>query len=728
MKRIHNLQLAIFSITLFISAALMFGLQPMVGKMLLPMVGGTPSGWIVAMAFFQVMLLAGYFLAHLLSRFEPRAQGLLYLLCLGGGLFFLPAVLADHAALIGPAPMAFDVFLLLSAAVAAPFIALSATASTLQRLFTTTGHAAAQDPYFLYAASNLGSFAGLLLYPFYIESRSTLTMQSQGWLWGYVLLIVLAAACLLSSGKKSLSQDAPRGALAPVGWKKRLEWLGLSFIPSGLLLAVTTHITTDIISVPLLWVLPLGVYLLTFVIAFSKKPFVSYEWVLSAQPASVAVALTIALTLMLSGSLALSWYALGIHLVTFCIVALMCHMRLARARPVEDPRHLTEFYLMLAAGGALGGVANAFIAPVVFNNLAEYPLMMLASVLFNENIRSKFSNEHAITFISGCAIVVILAVLHALGKTTADVQNLFLILAFILVAHHPKKMLLIGAAAFFFTLLYIRQQPSVLVERNFYGVIKVSDRIKAFTPQKKFNVRYMQHGTTLHGFQILDKAYETVPTTYYTREGPLGDVVALLRPKTVAAVGLGTGTVNCYATPETEVVFFEIDPAVIKMAREKFTYLSKCGNKMPDIILGDARLELKKLARRKFDLIVLDAFSSDMIPTHLLTKEAMEIYLQRLNPAGILLFHVSNRYFRLEDTLAAEGKLLGLKSAHVMQGGKSLPFYASPSIWVALARPNADLAPLSKTKWIQDPAAQKARPWTDDYTDLLGTLRFMNKE
>ena len=383
-----NNVLVLFSFTLFLSAALMFGLQPMVGKMLLPIVGGTPSGWIVAMAFFQIMLLVGYLLAHGLSCYEPRMMGLQYLLCLGIGAFFLPTHLAGHADMLSPTPMAYDVFLLLMVSVAVPFIALSATASTLQKLFTTTGHASAKDPYFLYAASNCGSFAGLLLYPFLVEPNSTLTGQSNGWFAGYVLLMGLVVKCLLVSKNKTIPQKISAKKFTAIHWSKRLEWICLAFVPSGLPLAVTLHITTDIFSVPLLWVIPLGVYLLTFIIAFSKKELVSYKKIMLAQP--VAVAVVIALMFLATPLMNFSWYAMGLNLAGMAVVALMCHMRLARSRPVdEDQRHLTDFYLMMSLGGALGGVLGAFVAPAIFNSLIEYPILLLASCLLNENVRSK---------------------------------------------------------------------------------------------------------------------------------------------------------------------------------------------------------------------------------------------------------------------------------------------------------------------------------------------------
>lgn len=722
-KKIHHLQVALFSLTLLVSAALMFSLQPMVGKMLLPIVGGAPSGWIVAMAFFQVMLLAGYFLAHALSRFTPQVQGIIYILCLCFGMIFLPIALSSHTGLLSATPMAFDVFLLLSIVVAVPFIALSATASTLQRLFTSTGHASSEDPYFLYAASNLGSLGGLLLYPLYIESHSTLTAQSQAWKFGYILLIVLAAACLFfSRHKNGMAAKKARQKSASAGWKLRLGWMLLAFMPSGLLLAVTTHITTDILSVPLLWVLPLGLYLITFIIAFSGKKFVDYTHLQTFQPLAVAIAVTISLTVMATLSVAPSWYALGIHLICFSAVALMCHMRLARLRPADASAQLTDFYLMIALGGAAGGIAAAFVAPALFNSPAEYPLLMIVSCLLNENIRSKFTNDHRQTFVAGAATLLVTICLQSLGLLPEAGRNIFLMLSFILLAHHPRMALIGGMLALIGVSVYIWQQYAVLSTRNFYGVLRVYDK-KETVLGKTFSVRYMQHGTTLHGFQVMDDAYETTPTAYYSRKGPLGDVFGLLRPKSVAVIGLGTGTINCYATPDRKMTFFEINPAVIDIARKYFTFLSNCGSQAPEVIPGDARLVLNDLQDRKFDLIILDAFSSDMIPTHLVTKEAIEIYLQRLTPRGALLFHISNRYFKLEDPLMASAAAFNLESLHVLRQ-KDGDFYATASHWLIMARPEAKISPLSKAGWQAADPERKTELWTDDYTDLMSVLNF----
>lgn len=712
----NNFKLSLFVFTLFLSAALMFALQPMLGRMLLPLAGGTPSGWIVALAFFQVMLLAGYLLAHLLSRFEPRVQCLLYLACLAAGAFFLPPSIGPEA---GQTPGAAQVFLMLAASAAAPFIALSASAASFQRLFTTTGHPSARDPYFLYASSNLGSFAGLLLYPFAIEPRSTLTGQSHGWFLGYLLLIGAAALCLLLSWKNAPGRAAEAAPAEPAGRKERLEWFFLALFPSAILLGVTAHITTDVSSAPFIWVLPLGVYLLTYVAAFAKNPPVPYGPLLKIQPPVVAVILVF--TLLAKNAMGI-WHETAAHLAAFAVVALMCHMRLARGRPVDRPGQLTAFYLMIAAGGAAGGVLGAFIAPLCFSSPAEYPLMMLASVLLNQDIGTGLSRRYLPPMIAAYALMLILFPLCSWKNVPPAVFGFLLAAIIALLTLHPKASLAGGLLLFGIVLHENRSRPDVLATRNFYGIIRVFDRTEQPAPGTKLTVRYMQHGKTLHGSQILDAAWEKVPTSYFTREGPLSDVISLVRPKSIAAVGLGPGTINCYAGPGRTITFFELDPAVVKAAKEEFTYLSKCGNGMPRIVVGDARLELRR-EEGVFDMLILDAFSSDTVPTHLLTREALGIYLRRLGPDGVILLHVSNKYFRLEVPAAATAATLGLRN--FAAAPRPLPqFYARPSRWIALARREEALRPLARAGWAPVAPPPGTKPWTDDYADLLGSLRF----
>jgi hypothetical protein len=378
--------LVIFGLTLFLSAALMFAVQPMIGKMLLPIVGGTPAGWIVAMAFFQVMLLAGYLVAHLFSTFPARTHGVLYFLGLLAGTLFLPPTLAGHAN-YATTPGAYEIFVLLTFCIAVPFIALSATSSTIQRLFTVTEHGAAGDPYFLYVASNLGSFSGLLLYPFLIEPAMAIDLQAKGLYGGYVLLIGCGLWCLLLAQGKEARAPVKKtaGKLPPA--KKLAEWAALAFVPSSLLMGVTTFITTDVISAPMIWIVPLACYLLTFVIAFSSKPVVSASRMHKIHPYVICAGIFV-ISLMQARWLG-DWLGVGFYLAIFFSVTLVCHLRLAALRPLDDSRHLTAFYLMMSVGGALGGVLNAFIVPYIFNRPVEFPLMLLASAMLHPDFKAK---------------------------------------------------------------------------------------------------------------------------------------------------------------------------------------------------------------------------------------------------------------------------------------------------------------------------------------------------
>ena len=706
--------LPLFSCTLFLSAALMFAVQPMIGKMLLPVVGGTPAGWIVALAFFQVMLLAGYFLAWFFSRFSIRQNGLLYIAALGIGAIFLPIALGK-ADTPGPG----EVFVLLAAAAGVPFIALSATSSTLQRMFTATDHGAAKDPYFLYAASNLGSFAGLFLYPLVIEPQFSISEQSQYWFYAYVLLMGFGVVCLLSV-KKATEEKKPLPSL-PSTWRQRGLWVALAFVPSSLLSGVTTHITTDVFSAPMVWVVPLGIYLLTFVIAFSKKPLASYDNILKIQP--VAVALAIAFTVMISGAVRVSWYAMFLHVAAFAVVALMCHMRLARSRPSAEGRQLAEFYLMISLGGALGGVFNAFVAPLIFNQPLEYPLVLIASCLLHPGIRANFASRYGFLFMLGSFMMLIYMTLQMTHFGEESFHTVLLVSILVMVTLHPKATIIGCTFIFLLNTFYYTQTKPLLMTRNFYGIVKVYDRKVEFGGMLH-TLRFMAHGTTVHGLQIQDEGFETVMTSYYTATGPLNDIFLLYAPKNIAVMGLGAGTINCFSTPENAFTFFEIDPAVVDMARTRFSYLDKCtGSREPRIVVGDGRLELAKIEDEKFDLIVLDAFSSDMVPTHLLTKEAIQLYADRLAPQGMILFNISNRYFDLERVIAATGAALGLSNRYTIDTAVK-EAYGFTSKWIVLARPSVSLAPLWDLNWARLDLEEKDRPWSDDYTNFLSTLKF----
>ena len=725
--------LALFGGTLFLSAGLMFAIQPMAGKVLLPIVGGTPAGWIVAMAFFQVMLLLGYLYAHSLSRFSPRMHGFLYIGALLLGCLLLPFHIdPPKGVTLGP----FEVFRLLTVSLALPFIALSATSSTIQRLFTVTSHSAAGDPYFLYAASNIGSFVGLFLYPLAFERYWGLSQQSDYWFCGYGLLIAAALLCLSQARGKEAPLRQEETTSRAAAYKERLEWVILAFFPSALLSAVTTHISTDIFSAPMLWVLPLALYLLTFVIAFGRQKFLTLPKIAAIQP--VAVALALGFLMMLNTYIRMSWHGMVVQLVGFTVVALMCHMRLAEQRPLKDGRRLTEFYLMLSVGGALGGVLNAFVFPVLLNRLLEYPVLLLLSCIVNPRFKkpASFEAKAAIFFTLVMALVYCGIVTGQLGEFTAlrmsgisiamifaDVMLFFILF---LSATTPRTILVAGTIMLLIS-EFVTPKDELLVRRNFYGVIKVVESPIEINGHI-YPARYLYHGTTTHGLQIVDPKFETTPTAYFTRSGPAGDVFNLYAPKKIAVIGLGAGTMNCYSSSSNEFTFFEIDPAVIDVAKDPkyFTFLSACKAKTPPrIIPGDGRLELAKLPE-KFDAIILDAFASDTIPAHLLTMDAIKVYLDHLNDRGILLFNLSNRYFNLGDALARNADDLGLRYRIKLDIPDDIP-YASASLWFTMARPQMSMAPLDTVGWLAPVPPPDLRAWTDDYTNLLSVFQIFQR-
>lgn len=730
----HTTLLVLFSLTLFLSAFLMFGLQPMVGKMLLPLVGGTPAGWIVAMAFFQLMLLAGYFMAHAFARFTPRVHTALFVLALIIGAACLPPVLPPLLP-DTTAPDAFDIFHLLTMTVALPFVAISAASSTLQRLFTTTGHASARDPYFLYAASNIGSLAGLLAYPTLVETFLPLSLQSRIWMAGYALLIGLGAACLLLSRRTQQNDDpaatedlSPRGPKA--GWRRQLHWVLLAFIPSSLMLGVTTHITTDVFSAPLMWVLPLSLYLVTFIIAFSRQKTLTFDRVTTLQP--VVVATTIgAMFLCRTSYISQAWPSVFLHLLAFFAVALMCHLYLARLRPVDQPQQLTSFYLMLSIGGALGGAVNAFIVPALLDRIIEYPVLLILSLLVNPAF---YTTRLSVPIRAMIVLVLVFIVAIGIIDTQVPVQDDrmlamalvttgIIVLATVFLSMNIRAAFF-GALVMFLVTQFVIPQNIIYQARNFYGYIRIADNPIRIGKREALE-RVVRHGSTKHGSQILDPAYKTEKTTYYTNNSPPAEFIGMFAPKDIAVVGLGAGTLNCFSTPENAFTFIDIDRDMAEAAQKYFTYLSDCkGRRPPRIVVGDGRLELAKMKDEKFDLIILDAFSSDAIPVHLLTTDAIRSYLDRLSPKGMLAFHISNRYFNLIPILGRNAEATGLHAmaklriptAHTLE---------TPSLWVVMARPELNMEVMGMMSW-RDIKPQTIRPWTDDFNNLIGALMIFN--
>lgn len=738
-----SITLALFSFTLFVSASLMFAVQPMIGKMLLPLIGGTPAGWIVAMAFFQLMLLAGYFFAHVLSLAKPRKHGLLYIFALLAGLWFLPLHLSDS--LNEKLPISIEILRLLTMTIAVPFIALSATSSTIQRLFTETGHPSASDPYFLYAASNLGSFAGLFAYPLLAEPLMGISAQTYAWEAGFIILLLLAAGCLMfahAAQKNTATAQANESTekkSAPVTQQQRLMWVLLAFIPSSLLSGVTTHLSTDIFSAPMIWVLPLGAYLMTFVIAFSRKPLVTLPTI--TQLHLLVVPLVLGLLITPNLMVRLSWPALVFHVFAFSVVALLCHMLLAQKRPENSRKHLTEFYLMMSIGGALGGVLNAFIIPYTLDRLIEYPLLMILSLLINPTIRDKVTKNGKIMVAVSLACVggyyAFIKLLapavyaQATGIMTPQIimVDIGIALMFVLMSANVRSALA-GCFAIFILCEFIMPKNILLMERNFFGVITIFEN-PIHIEGKKYTARYMYHGTTTHGTQIMEKPYNKTATTYFTEFGPLGNTFQLYQPKKIAIIGLGVGTMNCYSTPESEMTFIEIDQGVVDVARSHFTFLDDCtGKKPPQIIVGDGRIEMQKLDE-KFDMIIIDAFSSDTIPIHLMTTDAIAGYMEKLNDNGIIVMNISNRYFNLAPILARNAAEIGIYSRtrlhhfEDVEGNEEVSRkhpYASSSFWMTMAKNRSTLMPLRDMDWVELESDKTLRPWTDDYTNPMRML------
>lgn len=734
--------LIVFSLTLFMSASLMFAIQPMAGKMLLPLIGGTPAGWIVAMAFFQVMLLIGYLVAHTLSCFRPVVHGLIYAAALAAGIYFMPMVLAQHTDKISSNPGALDIFKLLSYTMAVPFIALSATSSTIQRLFTTSGHKSASDPYFLYVASNIGSFAGLLLYPLLIEPNFTLSAQSHYTGVFYTALLAAALLCLFLARKGIEPAAVHNTETKPVTWRQYLEWTLLAFVPSSLLSGITIYITTDIMSVPMIWVLPLCLYLLTFVIAFSVKPVISISSLERISPWLVFTA--IACIGIYKFSWLSEWIGIVFYLAVFFVVALSCHMVLAARRPLDSNRkHLTGFYLMMSVGGALGGVLNAFIIPVVAERMVELPLILVFSLLLHPAIPLKSLQAKFIMFALLLAIPMVSFTPPQIYLDKEITYRTSLLIVFILFAcgllskklgskMNRKNLMAATAGLFLFSQFTIDSAEILLSERNFYGVIRVYDAdltvnrsTEAGGPKKAetFKMRYLGHGTTIHGLQILEpEKYRNMPIGYFSKGGPLGDIFAAANPKDVAIIGLGAGVMSCYNAPDRRFTYIEIDGDMAEAAKKYFSFLTDCKSAQePEIIIGDGRLELKKLGARKFDMIMIDAFSSDSIPTHLLTKEAIEEYLNHLNPDGVIVFHLSNRFFYLEALFPAISAELGLQNRYINNPYADVPFLFA-SKWMVLARPERDMSALDEDKkWIS--LKESTVPyWTDDYTNIMSVI------
>lgn len=745
--------LLLFSLTLFVSAALMFAVQPMYGRMVLPLLGGSPSVWNTVMVCYQLTLLVGYGYAHALSRRGPRWWSL-HLVLLLTALVVLPLRLRpDQTPPPGGDPVLW-LILTMAATVALPFLMLSTTGPLLQRWFAHTGHAQARDPYFLYAASNVGSVLGLLAYPLLIEPTLTLRQQSRGWTAGYLLLLVLIGACAMvarrglaaerGAGTGPTPESAPSDPGERIGTRRRLHWLVLAFAPSSLMLGATTHLSMDLVAVPLLWIVPLAVYLLTFILAFARRPLIPDSLLSRLQVFSVLGVLIV----LVSHASEPLWFVAGLHLLALFALGLTCHGVLARRRP--GVTHLTEFYVWVAAGGALGGAFNALVAPQIFTSVAEYPLVLALACLLAPAWRSRVTAPDggpapartmvapgtvgrdiivALTF-TASAIAIILLVRsfgHVWLRGEFIVFASFLAFPLFGLRKRPVRFgLALGGVMLLSPLASDSDRLTLHAERSFFGIHRVmTERTATGTMHRLVN------GTTLHGMQWVEPDRCDEPLSYYHRAGPAGQIFEAFAGAAGAAsigvVGLGTGALSAYAQPGQHWTYFEIDPAVVRIASNSdwFCYLDGAAVR-PRMLLGDARLSLASDTTR-YDLLVLDAYTSDAVPVHLLTQEAFRQYFDRIRPGGVLALHLSNRHFDLERVVARIVRDSGLAHRIRVDATPSKEAAArgsQTSTWAAVARDEADLGPLTTDRrWRRLRLGTPSPLWTDDYSSLVSVLK-----
>jgi SAM-dependent methyltransferase len=693
------------------------------------------------------MLLAGYGYAHFLTtRFPVRVQTIVHLVLLLSTLAALPLGLSTgHAAPWQADPFVWLLQALLMA-VALPFFTISASGPLLQFWFSRTGHRSSADPYFLYAASNCGSLMGLLGYPALVEPNFQLREQS--WLWTciYIVLAALFGGCAVVTwlrgdvkGSKALppgglvSMDDRADRVSEVSWSRRAWWILCAFIPSSLMLAVTMYLTTDIASVPLLWVIPLGIYLVTFILVFNHRQFIPRAWLVRAFPIG-AVSLVF---LMLTDLKNPAWLPIVLHLTFFFLTAMVYHSLLAEDRP--PPRRLTEFYFYLSVGGVLGGLLNSLVAPMIFRTVAEYPLVIvLACVFWSGPEQAAFRSDRfwrglvwptTICLLTAALAMAVPRLISDPRVRMAAVFGVPILSCYCLSSQARRFGLSVGAvlvsASFCYTAVHGR---TLHEERNFFGSLRVT-----LDPEGQFHRFY--HGSTLHGLQFVAPERQYEPLAYYHRTGPFGQFMrdfnaAQPAAANVAVLGLGVGTMACYAQRGQHWTFYEINPALIRLAQNTnfFTYLQCSPDAKVDFKVGDARLRLREAPTNQLDLLVCDAFGSDVPPLHLLNRDAVELYLSRLSAHGVLLFHTSSRYFDFRPVIGNLGAHFQLCSLAYYETDVTEQMQRDgkfASYWIALARHPEDFGAL-RHDWHWHPVKPEpaVRLWTDDYSNILGIFQW----
>ncbi|MEY4718603.1 MAG: hypothetical protein RL563_1221 [Pseudomonadota bacterium] len=721
-----------FAGTLFVSATLMFVLQPLFGKLLLPLLGGTPAVWNTCMVFYQTLLFGGYSYAHWLSsRFSSQRQIQVHSALMIVSFFVLPVALPDNPQPPTEGNPALWLIWTLFVSIGLPFFVVSTTAPLLQKWFSQLGHRSSDDPYYLYAASNAGSLLALLSYPFLIEPSLGLADQRTYWSLGYgvlcVLIVIAALAVWRHMPEEETAIPGTLDEVEPPSSHQQLHWLALAFVPSSLLLGLTQYISTDIAAVPLLWILPLTLYLLTFILVFSKWGDPIRPVMLSAQPAVLLVFIAYS---FINPAVLPYWLDLILHCVAFFLAVMVCHGELAKHRP--HPVYLTRYYLVMSFAGMLGGLFNTFVAPFVFNAVYEYPIMIVAALLLRPGF---FNGKWYLQAVFPLLVLALGWSVYASSEQLFDYLDIIggalILLAGLTysVRQSPLGLGALTAVILLFTLgLHGLASNTLYQERSFFGVLSVRETLISDENQKPEKVYELYHGTTKHGAERLTAANITTPLTYYSRPGPIGQLFnefdAENRNWRVGAVGLGAGALACYAKPGQDWSYYEIDPLVVSVAQNPtwFHYLERC-NKQAKMVVGDARLSLTHEPDHSFDLLIMDAFSSDAVPTHLLTREALALYFSKLKPDGLLAFHITNRHLALKKVLANHLESLHLYG--VLQEFKpetELPLVVATD-WVVMTQQPQRLERLQQSRlghWQKLPLSFGLQPWTDDFTHIIG--------
>ncbi len=727
--------------TIFIGAMLLFLVQPMAARMIVPLLGGAPAVWIVCSLCFQALLLGGYGYAHVLgTRFETRTQVLVHLVVVASALFAFPIAVDPGFAkdLVVHHPTG-GLILVLLRTVGAPFFVLSTTSPLVQRWFAHRGE---RDPYHLYAASNAGSMLTLVGYPFVVEPLLGLSGQGRLFQLGYLVFAALVAVSALTTlgamraksvppqvlgGAASLDAESPR--LPKKRWQQRLVWIGLAFVPSTLLLGATEFVTTDVASVPLLWLMPLALYLVSFIVAFSEKPILSAET--SARLVGLLAPLVLFIIFTRADSLVL--VMTGLHFFFLFAAAVLCHRTLATLRPGVS--RLTEFYFLLSLGGALGGVWNGLVAPLAFVDHVEYPLAVLLAVASRVWVMPKEDGPRVsrvdlgvVAFIAVAGVVVYRVVVPA---TTPVAFGIMLGLLTLCIVRRKRP---IGFALALLTLVLAARPfaetktKEIWASRSFFGVLRVTE---------KEGARKLANGSTLHGEQSLDPSKQGFPSSYYHLKGPAGDVLGPLpaptdptsAPRRVGVIGLGAGELAAYARKGDSWTFFELSPDVVEVARKQFSFLTDAEARGVPLAIevGDARVRIESGPGDRFDVLVLDAFSSDAIPVHLLTREALGAYKRALAADGVLLLHLSNRHLVLPPVVAGVAHAAGMTTtyrADTKAGFDEVHKAAATWAVVSSGTEARERLVAMGNGWTPLEPTRGQAVWTDDYANLLGAMRF----